>query len=116
MNCVKYACTLTADCIRLILLFTILFQSCITSFVQGKGHAIQLLSFSADNKTFSLNKDVLKDVLLKDKSISESNVAVISIAGPFRKGKSFLLSFFLRYLDFMVSVTEYYCPYTHFLT
>lgn len=31
--------------------------------------------------------------------VKENPVVIISIAGPFRKGKSFLLGFFLKYLE-----------------
>lgn len=52
-------------------------------------------SFSASLGSFLLN-DVTKD----------REVVPISIAGAARKGKSFMLNFFLRYLNAMVSI---YC-------
>lgn len=36
--------------------------------------------------------------ILEADNIRDRNVAIISIAGAFRKGKSFLLNFFLKYL------------------
>uniref|UniRef100_G3MKI6 GB1/RHD3-type G domain-containing protein n=1 Tax=Amblyomma maculatum TaxID=34609 RepID=G3MKI6_AMBMU len=44
-----------------------------------------------------LDQDVLQEILLNDR-IKDKPVAVISLAGDFRKGKSFMLCFFLRYL------------------
>ncbi|CAJ0579533.1 unnamed protein product, partial [Mesorhabditis spiculigera] len=48
--------------------------------------------------TFSLNEAALEKVLL-DKRYADKKVAVIGVAGAYRKGKSFLLNFFLRYLE-----------------
>uniref|UniRef100_T1IGX9 GB1/RHD3-type G domain-containing protein n=1 Tax=Strigamia maritima TaxID=126957 RepID=T1IGX9_STRMM len=45
----------------------------------------------------TLNSDILQRILTH-KNVSKLKVAIISIAGPFRKGKSFLLNFFIRYL------------------
>lgn len=50
-----------------------------------------------DDHTFALDEDSLTEVLLQD-SIKDRFVVVVSVAGAFRKGKSFLLDFFLRYL------------------
>ncbi|KAI1703188.1 atlastin-2 [Ditylenchus destructor] len=50
-----------------------------------------------DGNPIQLNKDVLAKILLDDK-FADKRVAVISVAGAYRKGKSFLLNFFLRHL------------------
>lgn len=47
---------------------------------------------------FELDEEKLEKVLL-DPRIQEKKVVVVSVAGAFRKGKSFLLDFFLRYLS-----------------
>lgn len=64
--------------------------------VGEKGEAIQIFN-STDEHTFELNEEALEKVLLQD-DIKDLPVAVVSIAGAFRKGKSFMLDFFLRYL------------------
>ncbi|PAA49900.1 hypothetical protein BOX15_Mlig034242g1 [Macrostomum lignano] len=46
---------------------------------------------------FELDAEVLKQMMDLDK-LSSAKVAVISVTGAFRTGKSFLLNFFLRYL------------------
>ena len=55
-----------------------------------------------DDHTFELDTDALEKVLL-DREVANKKVVVVSVAGAFRKGKSFLLDFFLRYLDRNVS-------------
>nr|XP_021191929.2 atlastin isoform X2 [Helicoverpa armigera] len=60
-------------------------------------HGVQVVNTGPDH-TFSLDEDVLKDLLLQD-DIKDRPVVVLSVAGAFRKGKSFLLDFFLRYLN-----------------
>ena len=59
-----------------------------------------------DEHSFSLNEDLLEEVLISDERIRDKKVVVISVAGAFRKGKSFLLDFFLRYLDRKVNRKE----------
>ena len=49
------------------------------------------------NHTFQLDNKALESILLQD-GVRDKKVAVISVAGAFRKGKSFLLDFLLRYL------------------
>lgn len=53
---------------------------------------------ATEEHSFELDEQALAEVLL-DENIKDKKVAVISVAGAFRKGKSFLLDFFLRYLD-----------------
>lgn len=51
-----------------------------------------------ENNNFRLEVNNLEAILMQD-DIKNREVAAISIAGAFRKGKSFLLNFFLRYLN-----------------
>lgn len=50
-----------------------------------------------EQNTFSLNEKALENILLK-KPVQNMKVVVLSIAGAFRKGKSFLLNFLLRFM------------------
>lgn len=52
---------------------------------------------TGENHTFVLDEDTLTDVLLQNQ-LKDRFVVVVSVAGAFRKGKSFLLDFFLRYM------------------
>lgn len=49
------------------------------------------------NRSFQLELDELKYILEAD-NIKDRHVVVVSIAGAYRKGKSFMLNFFLKYL------------------
>lgn len=62
---------------------------------------IQIVLANEDH-TFSLDEDALAEILIRD-DIKDRNVVVVSVAGAFRKGKSFLLDFFLRYLNCKVT-------------
>lgn len=57
---------------------------------------------ATESHSFELDEKALESILL-DETIRDKKVAVVSVAGAFRKGKSFLLDFFLRYLDREVS-------------
>lgn len=63
---------------------------------------LQVLKYDVDRKLVFFSKK-LEDVLLKN-DIKDREVAVISIAGVYRSGKSFMLNFFLRYLYSRVSL------------
>ncbi|VEL27343.1 unnamed protein product [Protopolystoma xenopodis] len=57
------------------------------------------LQVVVENKnSFSLNEEALKSILLRD-DVKDMKAVVVSIAGAFRRGKSFMLDFFLRYLS-----------------
>lgn len=57
---------------------------------------MQILKPSGAND-FELNIEGLQNILLAE-DVKDKPVVVVSVAGAFRKGKSFLLGFFLRYL------------------
>jgi len=59
--------------------------------------AVQIIAVDSKTNDFKLQEDNLKKLLLSDK-VKDLPVVIVSVAGPFRLGKSFLLNFFLRYL------------------
>lgn len=61
------------------------------------GRPVQVVLAHPDH-TFELDEDALSEILLQD-DVKDRSVVVVSVAGAFRKGKSFLLDFFLRYMD-----------------
>lgn len=60
------------------------------------GHPVPIVLVTKDHK-FELDEDALESILMQD-HVKEHNVVIVSVAGAFRKGKSFLLDFFLRYM------------------
>lgn len=64
------------------------------------GHAIPIVLVTKDHK-FELDEDALERILLQD-HVKDHHVVIVSVAGAFRKGKSFLLDFFLRYMKAQV--------------
>uniref|UniRef100_A0A1I8GUX2 GB1/RHD3-type G domain-containing protein n=1 Tax=Macrostomum lignano TaxID=282301 RepID=A0A1I8GUX2_9PLAT len=64
--------------------------------------AIQLIIPDEKNTGFSLNPKISAQVKDLDRML-KAKIAIICVAGAFRKGKSFLLNFFLRYLTALVS-------------
>jgi atlastin len=69
----------------------------------GTGHAIPIVLADGEH-SFELDEVALSKVLLQE-DIKDLPVAVVSIAGAFRKGKSFMLDFFLRYLHSNVNLS-----------
>ena len=66
-----------------------------------RGQPVQVVVVEKDH-TFSLDEERLDSILLQP-DLQDKWVVVVSVAGAFRKGKSFLLDFFLRYLNVDVS-------------
>ena len=62
---------------------------------------IQIVLAKPDH-TFELDLEALREILLSD-DVKDRKVMVLSVAGAFRKGKSFLLDYLLRYLNYGVS-------------
>lgn len=61
------------------------------------GKPLQIIKTGTDNdNTFEMNEENIKFIL--DQIPPDMKVAVVSVVGAFRTGKSFLLTFFLRYL------------------
>lgn len=63
---------------------------------------IQIVVANQDDHKFELDAGALEKILMQD-HIKDLNVVVLSVAGAFRKGKSFLLDFMLRYFHNQVS-------------
>ncbi|XP_037913388.1 atlastin isoform X2 [Hermetia illucens] len=61
-----------------------------------QAEALQIVT-TAEDHTFTLDEEKLTEVLLQNE-IKDRIVCIVSVAGAFRKGKSFLLDFFLRYM------------------
>lgn len=71
-----------------------------------KPHPMQIVKVLEDH-SFDLDMEALREVLLSDE-VKDRKVVVVSVAGAFRKGKSFLLDYFLRYLNNeVVYLSEY---------
>ncbi|GFS22103.1 atlastin-3 [Elysia marginata] len=62
-----------------------------------KGHPVQVV-VTTDDHQFELDEDALAQILLRP-DIRDKKISIVSVAGSFRKGKSFLLDFFLRFLS-----------------
>ena len=66
---------------------------------ENEGRPLEIVV--AKDDTFELRQEVLESVLLKPE-VKDKYVVVLTVVGAFRKGKSFLLNFFLRYLQTQV--------------
>lgn len=64
---------------------------------------VQIVRTEEDH-SFTLDDEALAEILNKN-DVKDRAVVVVSVAGAFRKGKSFMLDFFLRYLYAKVSST-----------
>ncbi|XP_068571092.1 atlastin-3 [Cebidichthys violaceus] len=58
---------------------------------------VQIVTVCKEEHSFALDTEALARVLLAPE-VRDKNVVVLSVAGAFRKGKSFLLDFMLRYM------------------
>ncbi|XP_073484130.1 atlastin-2 isoform X1 [Aquarana catesbeiana] len=65
--------------------------------VMDKPCPIQIVLAHEDDHNFELDEKALERVLMQE-HIRDLNVVVVSVAGAFRKGKSFLLDFMLRFM------------------
>jgi atlastin len=72
-------------------------------------HPVQIVKVSEDH-IYELDEDALSEILLKD-DVRDRTVVIISVAGAFRKGKSFLIDFFIRYMYSTVSFLIMQCVF-----
>ena len=85
-----------------------------------QGQPLQIISFDKDSK-LTFDKAKLESILNSDDEIKDLSVVILAVVGAFREGKSFLLSWMIRYLEsdnFHVSLDEkliYFCPYLIYL-
>uniref|UniRef100_A0AAX7V2I9 GB1/RHD3-type G domain-containing protein n=1 Tax=Astatotilapia calliptera TaxID=8154 RepID=A0AAX7V2I9_ASTCA len=63
---------------------------------------VQIVNVCKDDHSFTLEINALSQILLNPK-VRDKRVVVVSVAGAFRKGKSFVLDFMLRYMHRQVS-------------
>uniref|UniRef100_A0AAX7SXK4 GB1/RHD3-type G domain-containing protein n=1 Tax=Astatotilapia calliptera TaxID=8154 RepID=A0AAX7SXK4_ASTCA len=66
---------------------------------------VQIVNVCKDDHSFTLEINALSQILLNPK-VRDKRVVVVSVAGAFRKGKSFVLDFMLRYMHRQVSCAE----------
>lgn len=64
--------------------------------------SVQIVRVNKEDHSFDLDTEALEKVLLAPE-VRDKHVVVLSVAGAFRKGKSFLLDFMLRYMRRRVS-------------
>lgn len=60
------------------------------------GHPVRIFSFNEGNAA-ECDSDVLESILMNE-HVKNRKIVVLSIIGAFRKGKSFLLDYCLRYM------------------
>lgn len=61
-------------------------------------HSVQVVALNAEKEKFELKDDKLRAIFQQEDMVGRDVVA-ISIVGAYRHGKSFMLNFFLRYLN-----------------
>ena len=73
--------------------------------ISGEGRPLQVISFDKKTNVFQLEEEALRSILLSPE-VAGRPVSVVSIAGEFRQGKSFMQGFFLRYCKKQVSACK----------
>uniref|UniRef100_A0A667Z6R0 Atlastin 3 n=1 Tax=Myripristis murdjan TaxID=586833 RepID=A0A667Z6R0_9TELE len=73
--------------------------------VSDERRPVQIVTVCREDHSFALDTEALGKVLLAPE-VRDKHVVVLSVAGAFRKGKSFLLDFMLRYMYRTVSCTD----------
>ena len=71
------------------------------------GEPIQIISFDHEGK-LKLNEKGLDKIFNQDDELRKLPIVVLTAVGPFRSGKSFLLSWLVRYFKADVKVYNYF--------
>lgn len=71
--------------------------------VPSTAEPVQLLNLASGNKSDILYNEAAVKSLFLDPKLADRDVVVFSIIGAFRKGKSFLMNYVLRYMYANVS-------------
>uniref|UniRef100_A0A671UZN1 Atlastin GTPase 2 n=1 Tax=Sparus aurata TaxID=8175 RepID=A0A671UZN1_SPAAU len=85
---------------------------CLVS-LEGVARPVQIVVPDEGEHSFSLQEEALERLLLQEE-VQDLHVVVVSVAGAFRKGKSFLLDFMLRFMYNQSWVGEEEEPLTGF--
>ncbi|XP_062244286.1 atlastin-2-like isoform X1 [Platichthys flesus] len=64
---------------------------------EARARPIQIVVANEEEHSFTLQEEALERLLLREE-VQDLHVVVVCVAGAFRKGKSFLLDFMLRYM------------------
>ena len=91
----------------------ILFYLAYDNISMALGYPVQVVIAQKD-QTFDFDLEALEKILLNP-HVCDKKVAVLSVAGSCRKGKSFLLNFFLKYLQARVNSSSSYGLNVHVL-
>ncbi len=73
---------------------------------------IQIVVANEDDHKFELDAAALEKILMQE-HVKDLDVVVVSVAGAFRKGKSFLLDFMLRYMHNQVTTNPLLLMYMY---
>ena len=76
----------------------VLQENSVTEIIKSTPSAIQIVCPDEENGKYKFDKQAFEE-LIKNNGVEDLPVVVVSVAGAFRKGKSFLLNFIVRYLS-----------------
>lgn len=77
-----------------------------TTDYMDEGYPVPVLIQNEESGIFELDEEALASILLAP-GIEDKHVCALAVAGAFRKGKSFLLDFLLRYCHNKVRMFGY---------
>jgi len=73
---------------------------------RGEGRPLQIVKLNMEERKVEVNEDALAHLEARLRTVGTQKVAIVSVMGAFRTGKSFLLDLFLRFLRYDDSSIE----------